>query len=134
MDTLNTRSLKNVFGLMIQTGTQNLLEYPERKELLANDWQDQNGVEYQVNKVFFKDKEIVLKCAFLANNDTAFWSNYNAFFKELTKPGYQKLFIYDHSMTYDVFYKRTSNFQKLRKRLKNVERVFVNFELILQVK
>ncbi|MHC5309138.1 hypothetical protein ACYSNM_03505 [Myroides sp. LJL116] len=134
MDTLNTRSLKTAFGLRIQTGTQNLLEYPERKELLANDWQDQNGIEYQINKVFFKDKEVVLKCAFLANNDTIFWSNYNAFFKELTKPGYQKLFIYDHSMTYDVFYKRTSNFQKLRKRLKNVERVFVNFELILQVK
>ncbi|MDM1093425.1 hypothetical protein [Myroides odoratimimus] len=134
MDTLNTKKLKETYGLIIQTGLAKLLEYPERKEPISNDWQDQHGVEYQLNKVFFKDKEVTLNCAFMADTDVIFWKNYNAFFAEITKPGYQKLFIYDHGKTYDVFYKKTGTFEHLRKRLKNVERVFVKFELTLQVK
>lgn len=134
MDTLNTKKLKETYGLIIQTGFAKLLEYPERKEPLSNEWQDQNGTEYHLKKVFFKDKEVTLNCAFLADTDVIFWKNYDAFFSEITKPGYQKLFIYDHGKTYEVFYKKTSNFEHLRKRLKNVERVFVKFELTLQVK
>ncbi|MGG5507900.1 MULTISPECIES: hypothetical protein [unclassified Myroides] len=134
MDTLNTFSLKDAYNLIIQTGTAKLLEYPERKEPLQNDWLDQNGTEYHLDRVFFKDKEITLQCAFMAPNDVVFWNKYNAFFSEISKAGYQKLYIYDHGKTYDVFYKKATNFIKVRKRLKNVERVFVKFELTLQVK
>lgn len=134
MDTLNTFSLKETYGLIIQTGTAKFLEYPERKEPLQNDWLDQNGVEYHLDHVFFRDKEVTLQCAFMAPNDTVFWNNYNAFFTEISKPGYQKLYIIDHAKSYDIFYKKTANFEKLRKRLKDVENVFVKFELILQVK
>ncbi len=134
MDTLNSKKLRETYGLVIQTGTAKLLEYPERKEPLSNDWLDENGTEYHLSKVYFKDREISLNCAFLAKDDVTYWKNYNAFFAEITKPGYQKLFIYDHGKTYEVFYKKTNAFDKLRKRLKDVEKVFVKFELILQVK
>lgn len=134
MDSLNSKNLKQTYGLIIQTGTAKLLEYPERKDPLSFDWQDQNGIDYQLDKVFFKDKEVTLNCAFMADTDVIYWKNYNAFFAEISKAGYQKLYIYDHGKTYDVFYKKTANFEHLRKRLKNVERVFVKFELTLQVK
>lgn len=133
-DTLNTRNLFNDFGLVIQTGTAELLEYPERKKTLENDWIEENGKEYDLTAPTFKDKEVSLKCAVMADNDTLFWNKYDALFVELSKPDWQKLFIYDHAKTYDVFYKKTANWQKKSKRLKDVEKVFVQFTLILQVK
>ncbi len=133
-DKINGKNLQAEFGLIIQTGTAGLLEYPARKESLTNDWADENGQEYDLETPKFYDKEVTLKCCFLANTDAQFWSNYNAFFEELKKKGYQQLYIYDHSHTYEVFYKKTQNFNKATKRLKNTDVVLVNFELILQIK
>ncbi|MCP1997303.1 hypothetical protein [Flavobacterium sp. HSC-61S13] len=134
MDTLNFKNLKNDFGLIIQTGTASLLNYPERKEGLKWDWAEENGTEYSLRQVFFKDKEVTLKCAILASSPTDFWAKYNAFFQELTKPEWQRLFIFDHDRTYEVFYKKSDSFQKTLKRLKNVPKLFVKFDLTLQVR
>lgn len=133
-DTLNTKNLYTSFGLIIQTGTQELLTYPERKPSLENDWAEENGKEYDLATPKFKDKEVILRCAFMTANDTAFWTAYHAFFTELTKPNWQALFIADHGKTYQIFYKKTTNFKKTSKRLKNVPKVFVKFDLTLQVK
>lgn len=133
MDKLNNIDLKTAYGLVILTGTERLLEFPERREPLKTDFEDQNGTDYFLNTVFFKDQEVTLNCGFLAEDDTAFWTNYNAFFAELTASGEQQLYIDDHSKIYKVFYKKTSNFKKSLKRLKNVEKVFVKFDLTLQV-
>lgn len=134
LDKLNNKNLLDDFNLIIQTGTEQLLEYPERKETLTTDWAEENGQDYDLSLVKFKDQEVTLSCAIMANDDTAFWTAYNAFFAELTKPGFQNLYIWDHSKTYQVFYKKTGSFKKTLKRLKNVDRVFVKFQLTLQVK
>lgn len=133
-DKINGKNLLNDFGLIIQTGTAGLLEYPERKESLTNDWADENGQEYDLETPKFYDKEVTLKCCFYVPDDTTFWSFYNSFFNELKKKGYQELYIYDHSHTYEVFYKKTSEFKKTTKRLKNTDVVLVQFDLTLQVK
>ncbi len=134
LDKINNKNLYDAFGLVIQTGTQDLLKYPERKPRLENDWAEEHGKEYDLKEPKFKDKEVSLHCAFKADNDTAFWQGYNAFFSEITKEGWQDLYIDDHSKTYKVFYKNSTAFKKSLKRLKNVPTVFVKFELILQVK
>ncbi len=132
-DTLNTRNLYTDFGLVIQTGTADLLAFPERKKTLENDWREHNGKEYDLSLPRFKDKEISLKCAMMADTDMEFWTNYDALFLELSEPNWQSLFIADHGKTYSVFYKKTTNWRKKSKRLKNVDKVFVQFTLILQV-
>lgn len=133
-DELNGQNLFNNFELVIQTGTAELLAFPERKESLSNDWKEENGTEYDLDLPKFKDKEVMLQCAIMASSDSDFWLNYNAFFDELKKPGYQNLKIWDHSQTYRVFYKKSGSFKKSSKRLKNVEKVFVKFQITLQVK
>lgn len=133
-DKLNNKDLKATYGLAILTGREKLLSYPERKEPLSFDWQDQNGQEYHLSKVFFKDTEITLQCAILANNNADFWVKYNAFFKEITKTNFQQLAIEDHDMIYQCFYKSGTNFKHSLKRLKNVSKVFVKFDLTIQVK
>ena len=133
-DTLNGKNLLNMFNMVIQTGTEQLLEYPERKDTLTNDWAEENGQDYDLVEVRFKDQEVTLSCAIMTNDDTAFWVAYYAFFTEMTKPGFQNLYIWDHSKTYQVFYKKTGSFKKSLKRLKNIDRVFVKFQITLQVK
>ena len=132
-DTLNTKNLFTEFGLVVQTGFSELLAYPERKKSLENDWREENGKDYDLSLPKFKDKEVNLKCAIMADTDVAFWIKYNAFFAELTKAEWQDFFVFDHSKTYKVFYKKTTAWKKKSKRLKDVNKVFVQFTLILQV-
>lgn len=133
-DTLNGLNLFDTFNLVIQTGTAELLEFPERKEILSNDWREENGQEYDLENPTFKDKEITLSCAIATDTDAEFWTNYNALFNELKKEGFANLFIWDHGKNYDVFYKKSSSFRKATKRLKNVNKIFVKFNLTFQVK
>ncbi len=131
IDKLNENSLADTYRMIIQTGTAKLLEYPERKEGVTNDWREENGKEYDLGLVRYKEKTVVLSCAFLADDDEEFWQNYNAFFEELTQSGWQNLYIADHDKTYEISYKKTSNFEKRSKRLRNVDLVFVKFRLTL---
>lgn len=94
-DELN-RILLSSHGVVIQTGAEELLEYPERKEVYQNDWAEENGGEYVLDNPKFKDKEVTLKMGILADNDEDFWQKYNAFFHEITKSGFQSLYISDH--------------------------------------
>ena len=133
-DTLNTKNLLTEFGCVIQTGTAELLSFPERKEVNTQDWREENGSEYDLQLPVFKDKEVTLSFAIKADDDTDFWTKYNALFDELKKADWQDLYIYDHSKTYQVYYKKTGNWKKSTKRLKDVDVVFVKFSLTLQVK
>lgn len=133
-DKLNNKNLWSEFHCVIQTNTAELLTFPERKESLTNDWAEENGKEYDLKTPKFHDKEATLKCLFIAENETQFWEGYNAFFAEWQKSGWQNLYIDDHSKTYECFYKKTENFVKLTKRIKNVSKIIVNFEIVLVVR
>lgn len=133
-DRLNGRLLYDEFGLVIQTGTEGLLTFPERKFGHINDWREEDGLEYDMSLVRYQEKEVTLSCAIMANDDLEFWTRYNDFFKEITKEGYQAISINDHSYIYLVAYKKTSQFVKTSKRLKNVDYVFVKFKLTLIIK
>ena len=133
-DSLNTKNLFSQFGLFIQTGTAEFLTLPERKETISNDWREDDGSEYDLDLPKFKDKEVTLQCAIMADSDAQFWTFYDALFLELKKPGWQNLFIWDHSKTYQVFYKKCGTPKKSTKRLKNVSKVFVKFPITFQVK
>lgn len=77
-DTLNGKNLLDIFNLVIQTGAEQFLEYPERKETLTNDWAEENGQDYDLELVKFKDKEVTLSCALMAPDDGDFWPYYQS--------------------------------------------------------
>lgn len=58
MDTLNNIDLKTTYGLVILTGTEKLLEYPERKDTLQVDFLDHNGTDYYLDTIFLKIKKL----------------------------------------------------------------------------
>ncbi|MFX1668756.1 hypothetical protein JZ968_11460, partial [Riemerella anatipestifer] len=131
-DKLNNILLSNI-GVVIMTGTEELLAFPERKEVMENDWAEENGGDYDLSSPKFKDKEVTLKMAILADDNVQFWQYHNALFAELKKEGELSLYVFDHDQTYKVFYKKSLNFKKVLKRLKNVEKVFVKFDLTFKV-
>ncbi|AFR36545.1 hypothetical protein [Riemerella anatipestifer] len=131
-DKLNNILLSNI-GVVIMTGTEELLAFPERKEVMENDWAEENGGDYDLSSPKFKDKEVTLKMAILADDNVQFWQYYNTLFAELKKEGELSLYVFDHDQTYKVFYKKSGNFKKVLKRLKNVEKVFVKFDLTFKV-
>ncbi|MCU7543480.1 S9 family peptidase, partial [Riemerella anatipestifer] len=127
-DKLNNILLSNI-GVFIMTGTEELLAFPERKEVMENDWAEENGGDYDLSSPKFKDKEVTLKMAILADDNVQFWQYHNALFTELKKEGELSLYVFDHDQTYKVFYKKSGNFKKTLKRLKNAKKVFVKFDL-----
>ncbi|WP_052910369.1 hypothetical protein [Riemerella anatipestifer] len=131
-DKLNNILLSNI-GVVIMTGTEELLAFPERKEVMENDWAEENGGDYDLSSPKFKDKEVTLKMAILADDNVQFWQYYNALFTELKKEGELSLYVFDHDQTYKVFYKKSGNFKKTLKRLKNAKKVFVKFDLTFKV-
>lgn len=132
-DLLDNLDLKENYGLVIMTGTEKLLEFPERKEPLNFEWLDKNGTHYDLDEPYFKKQEVTLSCAIMADNDSQFWMYYNAFFERWKLPHIRLLFIDDHSRVYKCFYRKTSNFKKSLKRLKNVPKVFVKFDLTIEI-
>ena len=132
-DKINNKNLYDDFKVIILTGTEKLLEFPERKESVNNDWRESNGMEYDLSSPVFKDKDCELQFGILTDTDVDFWTNYNAFFNELKLAGKQDLFIFDHGQTYEVFYQSSSNFKKTLKRLKNVQKVLVKFTIKFKV-
>lgn len=85
-DKLNNILLSNI-GVVIMTGTEELLAFPERKEVMENDWAEENGGDYDLSSPKFKDKEVTLKMAILADDNVQFWQYYNTLFAELKKRG-----------------------------------------------
>lgn len=83
-DKINDLKLSDI-GVVILTGTEELLEFPERKSVYENDWAEENGGEYYLATPKFKDKEVTLKMGILANDDKAFWNSYELLFRELKK-------------------------------------------------
>lgn len=133
LDELEGNPLFDDYKLIIQTGTAELLELPERKEVFSNDWREENGQEYDLSLAKYKDKEVTLSCCFLCNDDADYWNCYNSFWQAIRGGGWLTLYIHDHSKTYNVFYKKTSGWKKGSKRLKDVSKVLVKFQLTLQV-
>lgn len=131
-DKINGQLLSSI-GTLIVTGTADLLSFPERKEVIENDWAEENGGEYDLSLPKFKDKDVTLTFGILANNDVQFWQYHTALFNLLKQSGVLKLYIADHSREYNVFYKKSENFKKVAKRLKNVTKVYVKFDITFKI-
>ena len=131
-DRINGVELSEI-GTVILTGTEEFLAFPERKETYENDWREDNGSEYELSLPRFKDKEVTLKMGILARNEDAFWGHYDKLWGLLQKEGVTTIYIDDHQREYRCFYKKSGNFKKTLKRLRNVEQVFVKFELTFKV-
>lgn len=111
---LDGMDLFETFGFGIEKGSADLLRYPPKKESITHDWLDQHGVEVDLSKVFFAPRDISLQCFMMAEDETTFWNNHDAFIAQITKPNLHRLELTAHgNRQYMVYYKECANYTQL---------------------
>jgi len=107
---LDNIDLKKGFGTVVSSGRETLLAFPEVKEPFSHNWNDDNGIDVDVeSEPFFQPRNISLNVWILASSDQEFWSNYRGLFALLRKPGLRRLYSSELNRSFYVRYTGSSN-------------------------
>jgi hypothetical protein len=106
------------FGMIVEGGSDDLLKFPERKDSISHDWQDANGIDIDLSRVFFKARDFSLRMSIIAASPADFWEKYNYFLAQMAQPGVRRLTIGEFDRSFYVYYRKCSAFTRFTK-LKN---------------
>jgi hypothetical protein len=102
------------FGITIERGGLNdFLKIPKRKESIQHNWNDEDGLDIDLSRVYVEARTIIIKCVVIADNEPAFFDQYNRFLTILRKPGTRRLSVDVFGIDYYVFYKDCTIYEKL---------------------
>ncbi len=132
---LNGKDLTSVFGVTIvkdngsRESSDSFMAWPSRKDSLTVDRQDQNGLEIDLSDPKVASREFVLKCILIASDREDYFTKYDALRTELLGADTHQVYISDHDRTYNVYYKRQSDFRSLSNI--NNDGVWATFTVVL---
>lgn len=107
--------LFTAFGVFIEEGSTDFLRYPPKKQSIEHDWQDSNGREVDLSRVFFDQREIVLDMAIVCTDATDFFEKQKLLISNFTQPGIRRLTIASHQeRSYYVYYKECNNYKAVK--------------------
>ncbi|HRQ17700.1 MAG TPA: hypothetical protein PL085_11530 [Agriterribacter sp.] len=119
-----------IFGVAVESGSDGFLKYPAKKDSITHDWSDSDGVDVDLSSVYFKSRDITLNCSILADNEAAFWNNYNAFIAQWATPGAHRVEIREFGYrSFYCFYKETVSFTRYTRLKKLQGRIAAKFSL-----
>lgn len=126
----------NTFGIGIEKGSDDFLKIPARKESTTHDWADENGIDVDLTRTFFKHREGQLKMFMLLKEEfmtipeieATFWSVYNGFINLLSKPGTRRLEIIELSRQFFVYYKDNNVYERFT-RIKGTNVIATKFTI-----
>lgn len=121
------------YGLVVTSGVDDFLKFPERKESITHDWMDKDGIDVDLSSTFLKEKDISLSVALIANNEADFWDKYEKLLNHFRRPGTRRVEVTELSRSFFVFYKTTSAFSSLT-RIKSENKVACKFNIVLTEK
>ncbi|KAA2241667.1 hypothetical protein F0L74_17470 [Chitinophaga agrisoli] len=101
-----------VYGVTISAGSDDLMKFPARKDSISHDWEDENGIDIDLSRVFFQSREASFQCNIIANDETDFWQKYSGFLAMLAKPDLRRLEIAELSRSFYVYYKGCNSFTR----------------------
>lgn len=129
---INGKSLWDIFGMVIESGSDDFLKYPARKPTITHDWGDANGIDVDLSRVFFEEKTISLRVSLIANTESDFWAKHYGFLAEWAQPGTADWTVSEFRKTFKVFYKESSEFTRFtRIKVEGVNKVACKFTLTL---
>jgi hypothetical protein len=120
------------YGVFIEKGTDDFLILPERKESIQYDWPDLSGLSIDTATPAFKERQVELSCAIVANDESDFWTKYDAFRDALMAPGTRSLYVIELEKTFDVVYMKCTSFNRFT-RLKTVSKVAAKFRIVFLI-
>lgn len=109
---IDGKDLFLVFGIVVESGSDDLLKFPERKDSESYDWQDENGIDIDLSRVFFGSREINLQCSMHAKDEADFWNKRQAFMATLAQPELRRLEVTELSSSFYVYYKSCPTFTR----------------------
>lgn len=126
---LNGKDLFLIFGVMLEKGSTNdFLKYPDKKDSIEHDWQDANGIDVDLSRIFVKQKEINIKCLMIGVSTEDFWNKYRYFFAEWLTPGLKRFTVSEFDQSFFVYYKSSSEPKRFT-RIKNTTKIIFEFSL-----
>lgn len=114
----------------VESGSDDFLKMPRRKESISHDWKDENGLDVDLTRVFLEAKTIELKCHILAESEAQFWLYYEAFLYKLTRPGLRRITVTELGKDFYVYYDDCTIYQRFT-RIRGSNLVACKFNLKL---
>jgi hypothetical protein len=104
------------------------LAFPDMKEPFTHDWEDEDGLEVDLDNVYVKEKNASLNVMFVADSPEKFRRNYNRAKTILTAPGLRTIYLGELEMTFGAYYTSTSNVSTIT-RMRSVNKVMARMTL-----
>lgn len=130
---IDGKDLWTAYNVFVESGSDDFLQYPGKKESITHDWMDSNGVDVDLSRYFLEPRDITLRCAIIVDTPDQFWQKYTGFIADLTQPGTRRIEVAEFgSRSFNVHYKQCSDFTRFT-RLKDEETIKVacKFTMVL---
>lgn len=111
---MDGKDLWTAYNLIVESGSDDFLKYPAKKESITHDWRDSNGIDIDLSRVFVNPREISLNCAIVVSDAAEFWNKYNGLIADLSQPGKRRITVVEFgSRSFFVAYSQCTNFSRL---------------------
>jgi hypothetical protein len=106
-----------VYGFVVQKvkgkGKDAFLKFFDTKTPTSHDWQDENGVEYDLSERFYKEKEVLIDGILTADTIDQFWQRHTAMQLLFGLPGTRRMYVNSLKRSFYVFYDSCTDFGTL---------------------
>lgn len=110
---MDGKDLWVAYNVFIESGSDDFLKYPAKKDSITHDWGDSNGIDVDLTRVFVGPRDINLRCAIIVDSTDEFWAKYNGFIADLTQPGTRRIQVAEYEgQSYLVHYKTCNSFDR----------------------
>ncbi|SEV88959.1 hypothetical protein SAMN05428988_0162 [Chitinophaga sp. YR573] len=109
---MDGKDLYLVYGVTIESGSDDLLKFPKRKSSISHDWQDENGIDVDLSRVYFESRPVTLSCNLIVSTPEEFRIKYNAFIAMLVQPDLRRLELAEFGTSYYVYYSECPSFTR----------------------
>lgn len=102
------------FSCWIEEGSADFLKYPPKKASIEHDWQDANGRDVDLSRIFFDQREGVLNMAIWATSQEAFFEKHKQLISHFIQPGLRRLSLKSHGeRSYYIYYRECNNYKSV---------------------
>jgi hypothetical protein len=113
-------------------GLTDWLLMPERKDGFMHDWKDEDGIEVDLEHVYWKEKKVSMTVVYIVDSEREFWDKYKATEDLLVGPGLRTIYIRELEKEFEAYYVKSSN-PKLVQGIKDVDCIVyeVDFHFVM---
>ena len=110
---LDGKDFWTIFSILVESGSDDFLKYPSKKESITRNWSDADGIDIDLSAIFFNPRNISLRCAILADDEADFWLKYEAFIVQWKQPGIHRVEVGEFGLrSFYCFYDETNQFTR----------------------